>query len=419
MKILHINTFDNGGAAKAVWRLHEALLNEGVDSQILVLYQENQPRDNVFNFNETQQSVWQKARLSLAYRWDVYQKQQLIQHKPKNYEIFSFPKSIYDLANHPLVKAADIIHLHWVAGFIDYPSFFRRINKPVIWTLHDMNPFSGGFHYDQDLTNNWHEYQQIDRQLRQTKIRALANIEHLSVTTPSQWLFEQSQNSEALGSFPHYLIPHSLNLDIFKKIDKKFARRVLNLPLNQPIVLFIADSNQNKRKGFVYLKEALSSIKYRQFGLAIAGKGKVERMPFRTHKLDFIFDDRLLSTAYSAADICVVPSLEDNLPNTVLEAMACGTPVIGSNVGGIPDMVRHEHTGLLFEPKNVKDLADKIAYLLVEEELRLLYGANARQVVEQEYNQLLQARRFKQLYQAIFQNPSQVHFKFNTALTTT
>jgi glycosyltransferase involved in cell wall biosynthesis len=419
MKILHINTFDNGGAAKAVWRLHEALLDEGVESQILVLYQENQPRENVFNFYESQQSLWQKTKLSINYRWDAYQKQQLTLHKSKDYEIFSFPKTIYDLTQHPLVKEADIIHLHWVAGFIDYPSFFRRINKPVIWTLHDMNPFSGGFHYAQDLVNNLKEYQQLDQQLRQTKIQALSHIQDLHITTPSKWLFEQSRNSKALGKFSHDWIPYSLNLEVFKKIDKKFARRVLNLPLNQPIVLFIADSNHNKRKGFVYLKEALSAIKYRHFGLAIAGKGKVERMPFRTHKLDFIFDDRLLSTAYSAADICVVPSLEDNLPNTVLEAMACGTPVIGSNVGGIPDMVRPEQTGLLFEPKNVKDLADKIAYLLVEEELRLLYGSNARHIIEQEYNQPLQAKRFIQLYKNMLRNQGLTKPKFNTVLTTT
>jgi glycosyltransferase involved in cell wall biosynthesis len=417
MKILHINTFDNGGAAKAVWRLHEALLNESIDSKILVLYQENHPRENVFNFCETQQSFWQKTKLSLNYRWDAYQKQQLVLNKSKDYEIFSFPQTIYDLAQHPLVQEADVIHLHWVAGFLDYPSFFRRIDKPVVWTLHDMNPFSGGFHYSQDLANNLKDYQQLDQQFQQTKIQALKNIQNLHITTPSKWLFEQSSHSQALGNFPHHWIPASLNLEVFKKSDKKFARRVLNLPLNQPIVLFIADSNQNKRKGFVYLKEALSAIKYRQFGLAIAGKGKVERMPFRTHKLDFIFDDRLLSTAYSAADICVVPSLEDNLPNTVLEAMACGTPVIASNVGGIPDMVRHQQTGLLFEPKNVKDLADKIAYLLMEEELRLLYGSNARHIIEQEYNQPLQAKRFIQLYKNIISSQSINQSKFNTVLT--
>ncbi len=406
MKILHINTSELGGAAKAVLRLQEGLMKSNLHSQLLVLHAYREQAQQVHAYHETRVPLFRKILNSIAYRSDAYVKKMILNQKSDDYEVFSFPTTIYHLHQHPLIKEADLIHLHWVADFVDYSSFFKKINKPLVWTLHDLNPINGGFHYQGDFLQNQIDFYGLEKRIKRLKANALRQLPEMSVVSPSRWLYGQARKSEILGRFKHYHIPHGIDLETYKKIDQKAAREILNLPFHKKIVLFVADSIKSKRKGFQYLSEAVTYLDDEDILLLVVGKDtSASTTPF-TQVLDFISDDRLLAIVYSAADVYVIPSLEDNLPNTVIEAMACETPVLGFEVGGIPDMVRPYQTGLLAHPRDAKDLAQKLHYMLEEEELRLLWGKNARLITEKEYSLELSATRYVQIYEALLNGHS-------------
>ncbi len=400
MKVLHINTLDKGGAAKASLRLQKGLRDCGISSEMLVLYRENTDQSHIHAYhNEMRHDLWQKIQHSLAYRWDSFQKKQMLYKKPTNYEVFSFPQTVYNIAKHPLVQQADIIHLHWVANFLDYRSFFKQIQKPIVWTLHDLNPLStSGFHYEHDEQNLQNEFAEINQFIHQIKLEGITHAEQLRIVPITKWIAQKSKKSQLLRRFKHEFIPNGLDLQIFKPTDQEASRKILGLPLDKKIVLFIADSIDNQRKGFSYLREALHNIPTENVVLAIVGRGSFEQMPCPTYPLDFIFDDRLLATVYDAVDVCVVPSLEDNMPNTVLEAMACQTATLAFAVGGIPEMIKSQKNGLLARQQDSKDLAQKLQFLLEEDEYRLLYAKNARQTVENHFDVQFQAQKFIKLY---------------------
>lgn len=398
MKILHLNTSDSGGAAKAAIRLQEGLRQAGINSKMLVLNQHNAFLPHIFSFHGEQQSLAQKIRYSLLYRWDSYWRQKKMRQYGQNYEIFSFPHSIYDLTEHPLVQEADLVHIHWIAGFMDYSSFFRKIQKPIVWTLHDRNPILGGFHYKLDQEQN-PQYEGLNREIRRIKTKAIQQKPELTVISPSRWMQKQAQASAQFKGLEHLLIPNGLDTQVFKPIDKRVARQILNLPQDKKIVLFVSEYIHNRYKGFDFVRQALRQLPQEDLLLCTSGNGAPSDPNLAICNLNFIDDDRLLTVAYAAADIFVMPSLEDNLPNTVLEAMACGTPVLGFDVGGIPEMVQHHNTGLLVEPRNVEDLADKISYLLSHEEVRQNLGKNAREVAIARHNTQQQATAYIDLYQ--------------------
>lgn len=408
MNILHINTFETGGAAKAVLRLHEGLMHHNANSNVLVLHAYGDPKDSVRSFLDSEKSLLQKIKYSLFYRWDQFLKQRVLASKVADYEVFSFPDTIYDLSRHPLVQEADIIHLHWVGGFLDYRSFFKKVDKPIVWTLHDCNPFQGGFHYLRDYLDHQSSFYKLDRQIRKCKKESLLHYDNLEVVNLSSWNYRISSGSGILGHFRHQIIPNGINLDVFKKIDKSAARRIFNLPQDKNIILFVADHIDNKRKGFAYLLEAIKGIDAEENLLVVVGNGKLSAEIIPTRFLNFIGDDRLLAAAYSAADVYVIPTLEDNLPNTVLEAMACETPVIGFDVGGLPDMVLPNKTGLLARPRDAQDLSQKIRYLLDDKEFRDLLGKNARSVAEKEYNIQIQTQKYIQLYEEVLKQTDKV-----------
>lgn len=400
MKVLHINTLDKGGAAKASLRLQKGLRDSGIQSEMLVLYRENTDQPHIHAYHQKMRhGIWQKIQHSLAYRWDSFQKKQMLHNKPNDYEVFSFPQTVYNIAKHPLVQEADIIHLHWVANFLDYRTFFKQIQKPIIWTLHDLNPLSaGGFHYEHDEQNLYTHFCELNQDIHNIKLEGISQASNLRVVPITKWIAQKSKKSQLLKRFKHELIPNGLDLQIFKPTDQEASRKILGLPLDKKIVLFIADSVDNQRKGFTYLREALNTIPTDNVALAVVGRGFFEQMPCPTYPLDFIFDDRLLATVYDAVDVCVVPSLEDNMPNTVLEAMACQTATLAFAVGGIPEMIKSQKNGLLARPQDSEDLAQKLRFLLEEDEYRLLYARNARQSVENHFDVRFQAQRFIKLY---------------------
>jgi glycosyltransferase involved in cell wall biosynthesis len=341
-------------------------------------------------------------------RWDF---QRYEDTRPEGLEPFSDDRTQYRLQDVQDLDY-DILNLHWVAGFVDYRHFFGQCvgRYPVVWRLSDMNPFTGGCHYDagcgkfrqecdacpqlgsdrrSDLAHNvWERKRQAFQQIPDTQLHFVAQ---------SRWIRDQVQASPLTSRFPTTVIPNGLDTELFRPRDGKGFRRSVGIPENARVVLFVAQSVSNRRKGFQLLLEAVQQLDDVCL-LSVGGtQPKFDTNVPYLH-LGSIDSDVLLSAIYSSADLFVIPSLQDNLPNTVLEAMACGTPVVGFDTGGIPDMVRPGVTGWLAEVGNVRALREAIEQALSDDTIREQMGRQCREVVEEEYALEVQAKRYAELY---------------------
>lgn len=401
MKILQLSYSDMGGAAIAALRLHQGLLNIGVSSKFLSIKNTSPHLSEKYTIKKPPPSFIKRALNRLNIPQTHQQKHDFqIRKRTGKYEVFSSPLTDIPLQNHDLIQKADIIHLHWVANLIDWPSFFSTIKKPIVWTLHDMNPIQGGFHYYNDVQQNQASFGDLEERYRAIKRRAIAHAEKLSIVAPSKWLTTASQHSETLGSFPHTTIPYGLDTAVFKPLDQQFCRDVLNLPQDKKVILFVAQSIHNRRKGLSLLIEALKGSIAENVVLAVIGDNTAaiqNELSEQVCEIGQIKNERFMAVAYNAADLFVIPSLEDNLPNTVLESLNCGTPVVGFNIGGIPDMVIHEKNGLICPEIDAQQLA-----LTIERALGFGFDQNwIRKNAVARFDQFVQAKRYIELYENI------------------
>ena len=397
MIVKQLSTFQNGGAGVAAYRLSEALENQGINSSII---DKASTVNNLFNFLLQQFEERQNTKLRKKFK--------------RQYECLSLERTFS--FNLSLSNNTDIINLHWISAFIDYKNFFQQENlPPIVWTLHDMNLFLGLAHYQSDAKllreelaggRNLDESGNNDLDFKvwnnKKSIFARLSKDRIHFVCPSHWLANEAKKS-FIKEFPITVIPNGIDTKILKPIERKEAKKILSIPQNQnKNILFVADSVKNTRKGIDVLLQALGILdKNSDYQVLIMGKDfKDEVLSFPVINLGYISDDRLKACVYSSADIFVIPSREDNLPNTVLEAMACGTPTIGSNVGGIPDMVRPGITGDLFEVGNAEDLASKIEAWFKCDDLEAI-SRKCREVAVSEYDVSLQAQRYKKLYESI------------------
>jgi len=279
-----------------------------------------------------------------------------------------------------------------------------------------MNPFTGGCHFStgcEAFSEQCRNCPQLGRSGDNdlsTEVFAHKQLayegKNLHIVTPSRWLTGEAKRSQLLaGAKSFQTIPNGLDLDLFSPQDKRAARASLGLPSSGVVLAFGADSVTNRRKGFNELLAALSLInsKVPLTGL-IFGRGVIETpVPGLANllQLGYVADAERQSLVYSAADIVVVPSLEDNLPNVGLEAMACGTPVVGFDIGGVPDYVRPGETGSLARPADPADLAHQLSWLIDHSEERLGRGRRARRMMEREFSQETQARAYIRLYEQL------------------
>lgn len=414
-RVVHLNTFDMaGGAARAAHRLHSGLLQAGVDSSMFV--REARTKDELVVRFQPSNSLL--GRVKRRFRRQQIRRKLRAWMPPPNdrFEPFRIDRSEYGRDVLAQLPPHDIVNLHWIADFVDYPSFFGSLSgdRPVVWTLHDMNAFTGGCHYDlgcgryrdqcgecpllrapasSDLSNEiWQRKKSLFDRLPPDAIH---------FATPSSWLAQEVKRSPILTRFPVSVIPYGLNIKDFAPRDARSAREVFGIPHEAKVVLFVADGLPLYRKGFELLLEALDQIRARLPTLHLVTVGhnspQIEGLISHT-SLGHLTNDRLLSHIYSAADVLVIPSVQDNLPNTVLEAMACGTPVIGFDVGGIPDMVQHRKTGLLVPPYDAAALGVAMLELLRNLERLAVFGENCRQVAVQQFSSEQQACRYKELY---------------------
>jgi glycosyltransferase involved in cell wall biosynthesis len=297
------------------------------------------------------------------------------------------------------------------------PAALPQFGRPIVWTLHDMWPFTGGCHYD----NECGRYSQscgrcpvlgsererdLSRLVWNRKRRAWSELE-IRVIAPSRWLADCARRSSLFGRYRIEVVPNGLDLEVFRPIDRKSARELIGLPPDGRIILFGAHAaTTDVRKGFSHLQEA-------SFRLADLGEPSAYRLVLlgathsplplglESHGLGILQDDVALALAYSAADVFVAPSLQDNLPNTVMEALACGTPCVAFDIGGMPDLIEHEHNGYLARPFDASDLANGIAWTLSDADRWQRLSLRAREKCEQEFEFTKVAARHVALYRDI------------------
>jgi len=421
MKILHISTYDKGGAATACIRLHEGLLNAGIDSKVLVLNKTKENIPEVYEYFYNKKSFFYRLKNKIHQTlnkfnlynkfFDIskYEQYKLQNIRPEGLIMISFPMSNFNITNNSYFKEADIIHLHWVANFLDYKTFFNKCQKPIIWTFHDQNPFLGLEHCPEKYLNpnkqgipiprQFSNYEiEIENKYKQIKYEIFKN-KSLNIIALCNWIKNEINNSKMFPLANINLIPNGIDSKQFIILNKTFCRELLGLPLKKKIILFVADYNCIL-KGFNYLLNAIEKIKDENILVCSIGNDDVVQYANKCYcELGKFNDYRLMNIAYSAADVFLIPSLIDNLPNTVIESLLSGTPVISFPIGGMIDMIKHKKNGYLTDELNTNSLSDSIKHFF-NEGIEWNYDEIRKDAIER-YDISVQVKNIIQLYNSI------------------
>ncbi len=360
MKIVHVSSSDSGGAGIAALRLNRALNGIGVDSKLLCVHKFSGDSNVVKYDIPFIDKVLQHSHI--PFKQNRYLND--AESYKNEYETVSFPNAIYDISKSPIIQEADIINLHWVGNILNYKKFFKNVKKPIVWTLHDMNPFLGLAHYMGDYKRVV-STRELEHNLQNVKRNAISIHGNIHIVNLCDWMKGYSQASEIFKNCDHSVIANSVNTDVFTLRDKHVCREALGLPKKEKIILFCCQDLSNNRKGFDLLLNAIPNIG-QDCMFAIIGKSDKVKFPdgIRYKAFGTLKDELLMSMIYSAADGFVLSSREDNLPNTMLESLCCGTPVISFSNGGMRDIIVDGTSGILVETQSSEALAEGIIRFL-------------------------------------------------------
>lgn len=411
MKILHLSTYGSGGgAAIAALRIHKALLEKGVDSHFAALKELT-----VASRNETALNHGLDEKVK-NYLWHYFEKIPYLFYQRPVHSPFSFNLiNRIGLNKIPTIEVADIVSLYWIGhGFLT-PKQLKAIKKPLVWRLSDKWAFTGGCH----LSGECKRYEQkcgkcpqlqssreldITRYAWDRKYNSWKNLD-LTVVAPSKWLQSCAQDSSLFKEKKIVHIPTGIDENVFKPVDKKWARRVLNLKENSFIVLFGASNALHSNyKGASYFTEIASKFKGMEIEFLLFGSSLPEaglESISNVKVLGNLKDEIALSVIYNSADVFLAPYKDDNLPNTVLEAMACGTPCVAFNSGGISDIIEHKFNGYLTKENTREELVNGITWFMNDFNRHQLLSENARKKIIANFTKEMQVNRYIKLYKEI------------------
>lgn len=413
MKVLIVNSSEiTGGAAVAANRLKDALINNGIKAKMMVM---NKSTDDItvvpvgkrwlnrWHFLWERMTIFLHLHLSHDHLWEI-----------------DIANAGTDITTTREFKEADVVHLHWINQGMMSLKDIRKIllsGKPVVWTMHDLWAATAICHYTRGcnafttqcrrcglLPGGGSDNDLASRTWRRKE--AMLGCGNMVFVACSRWLADQARQSGLLKHHTITDIPNTIDTRVFCRKDKAEARRSLHLPENHRIVLFASQKVTDERKGMSYLVEAVEKLvaDHPQMKdnttVAVLGSGgedMAQRLALPVVALGYMSTPKDIATAYNAADVFVIPSLEDNLPNTVMEAMACGVPCLGFKVGGIPEMITHGRNGYVAQYKSTADLAHGLHWLLCEADAAEL-SHNAVVKVQKCYSQHSVALRYTDVY---------------------
>lgn len=374
MNVLLISTHDQlGGAAIAAYRLLEALNRHGVNAKMLVqtktstnenVYSIGKELTNKFNFIAERGSIFIHNSFSKKNLFDI-----------------SLANTGNSITDHHLFKEADIIHLHWInQGMLSLKEIKKiaTTGKKIVWTMHDMWPITGVCHHAGTCIRYRntcglcpylvHPYTKDISYRNHTRKKKAYSKSTINFVTCSKWLEGIAKSSSLALSHRVSYIPNTLNQDLYKPKDKADVRIAMGIPLDKKVILFAAAKLSDKRKGIDYLikMSKLLSKKINNYIFLIAGSHSEELIPklyLPVHDAGYLSPNKMVDL-YNAADVFVTPSLQENLPNTIMESLACGTPCVGFDIGGIPEMIDHKVNGYVAKYKDAQDLANGLKWVL-------------------------------------------------------
>lgn len=416
MRVLLINTSERiGGAAIAATRLMESLKNNGIKAKLLVRDKQTDEISVVGlekNWIHIVKFVWERFIIWKANHF-----------KKNNLFAVDIANCGTDITVLPEFKQADVIHLHWInQGMLSLKTIrkIQQSGKPIVWTMHDMWPCTGICHHARECTNFQTEChhcpylyeggsdKDLSYRIFKKKMKLYKSAPIIFVTC-SNWLREKAISSALLAGQTVISIPNPINVALFQPHDKKEARSKCMLPATGKLILFGSVKVSDKRKGIDYLIESCKILNEKdpqlkeQLSIVVFGNQSEKlqnNLPFRIFPLNFINNDHDLVNLYNAVDLYVTPSLEENLPNTIMEAMACGVPCVGFNVGGIPEMIDHLHNGYVAEYKSSEDFANGMHWLLTNPDYKQISEQACHKAVAS-YSESNVAKKYIEIYNKI------------------
>lgn len=404
MRILIINISNfHGGASRAAARLHESMLDIGVDSIFYSLKGSQYVDRNYYVVYKWEKGIYFLAKVFQKFLYRVF-----LKHKTNNFTYFSVDLRFVKRA----IKrfGPDIVHFHWTDDIFFNRKSLKHIQVPILFSLHDLHVVTGGCHYPGECLGSIDGCNQCP--LLKTKFRNVASKrvkqfksfssnKNITLVGLSNWISLEANSTVASKNVSVVNLPNPIDVDFYKPNQSKVD--FLNVPRNKKVILYGAMSaDSDPRKGYFYLKDALKYLNNKsEIVLVCFGtkhKSKISLNGIETINIGYIDNDHTMVELYNLATVLVVPSLEENLSNTIMEGMSCGTPVVAFDIGGNSDMIIHGKTGYLAEERNAESLSNCLEKAMENsDEL----GQNARAYICSQFNRKEVAKRYKDYYSMI------------------
>jgi glycosyltransferase involved in cell wall biosynthesis len=411
MKILNVSSRDlSGGASIAAYRLHRSLIKKSIDSQMLV--QEKMSDDFTVLGPESNLRKYLINPLRPAL-------DHILMKVNKAEALFSSSSMPFsDIVSKINKINPDIVHLHWITGGTMQIEEIAKINSVIVWSLHDMWAFTGGCHYDKNcgLFRNecgnckilgTNKEKDLSRKTFIRKKRAYSKVPKMTVVATSNWIGKCAKESTLLGDREIVIIPNPIDTNLFRKIDKTLAKRIFGIPLDKKVILFSAmNSLTDSRKGFKELLQAINMVEIENVVFVVAGSSQPKEAPelkYPTYFIPPLRDESSLPLLYNVADVMVVPSLQENLANSIIESLSCGIPVVSFDIGGNSDMIHHKKNGYLAKAIVPEDMALGIEWVVKNGNYKEL-SMRARNLAEKEFNSEVVIAKYIELYSDLLEN---------------